>query len=237
MSKPNPTKAAHQFVEKYFPDCQGALLAGSTVRGEYTATSDLDIVIFDTSISQSYRESRFEFGWPVEVFVHNLTSYRQFFESDKQRARPSMPRMIAEAITLKDTEVIQKIQEEAQQLLDDGPEEWTADIIETKRYFITDALDDFIGSSVRAEELFIANSLAELISEFVLRTNRRWIGASKWIVRSLKHYDEEFTERFVEAFDTFYRTGDKHEVIKLADDVLKPFGGRLFEGFSLGKSK
>ena len=69
----------------------------------------------------------------------------------------------------------------------------------------------------------------------MLRTNGCWIGSSKWVVRALKHYDVKFTEEFIEAFDTFYKTGEKRKVVQLSKMVLEPFGGRLFEGFSLGK--
>lgn len=58
-----PLNAASQFVEKYFSYCQAALLAGSVVRGEATTTSDLDIVIFDKEVKNSYRESFVEFEW------------------------------------------------------------------------------------------------------------------------------------------------------------------------------
>ncbi|WP_059106222.1 nucleotidyltransferase domain-containing protein [Shouchella shacheensis] len=231
-----PIKAAQQFIHKHYPYCQGALLAGSVVRGEATETSDLDIVIFDSHIQSSYRESLIDFGWAIEVFVHNLRSYKHFFESDCERAIPSMPRMVSEGIILKDDGIIDSIKKEARALLDQGPEEWAAETVKTKRYFITDTLDDFIGCSSRAEELFIANTLAELVSEFVLRTNRQWVGASKWVVRSLTQYDAEFATHLVEAFDLFYRKGDKKEVIQLVDHVLEPFGGRLFDGFSLGKT-
>ncbi|HER2162506.1 TPA: nucleotidyltransferase domain-containing protein [Streptococcus pyogenes] len=60
---------------KHFPNCQGALLAGSVVRGEATETSDLDIVVFDKNLSSPYRESLIAFSWAIEVFVNNLTSY------------------------------------------------------------------------------------------------------------------------------------------------------------------
>lgn len=229
LNRLSPIEAAHQFINKHFPNCQGALLAGSVVRGEATETSDLDIVIFDKNLSSSYRESLIDYGWAIEVFVHNLTSYKQFFEMDYQRARPSMPRMVSEGI-------IDSIKIEAMDILNKGPEEWSEETINTKRYFITDALGDFIGCSNRAEELFIANTLAELLSEFVLRTNRQWIGSSKWVIRSLRHYDVEFANHFVEAFDTFYKSGNKNQVIQLVDYVLQPFGGQLFIGFSLGKS-
>jgi predicted nucleotidyltransferase len=228
-------KAAELFTLNHFPNCHGALLAGSVVRGEATVTSDLDIVIFDKNLKTAYRESVFEFGWNIEVFVHNLTSYKEFFKSDCERARPSLPKMVSEGIVLRDSRIMDLIKQEAKDLLEKGPEEWSAETIRIKRYFITDALDDFIGCTMRAEEIFIANTLAELVSEFVLRTNQQWIGASKWVVRSLRNYDEKFAERFVEAFDTFYKTGDKNKIIVMVDDILQPFGGRLFQGFSLGK--
>lgn len=235
--KLDPVNAAHKFVDKYYPDCQGAILAGSVVRGEATETSDLDIVIFDRTLSSSYRESLIELDWRIEIFVHNLTSYRQFFSSDCERARPSLPRMVVEGIVVKDDGIIVSIKQEARALLEKGPEEWPAKTIEMKRYFITGVLEDLIGSSQREEELFIANTLAELVSEFVLRTNRRWVGTSKWTVRALKSYDERFAKEFVEVFDVFYQTGDKSSIIRLVDEILNPYGGRLFEGFSLGKEE
>ncbi|KQL37740.1 nucleotidyltransferase [Bacillus sp. FJAT-25509] len=235
FNKLNPIEAAQHFLNKHCPNCQGALLAGSVVRGEATETSDLDIVIFDKSLSSSYRESLNEFGWEIEVFVHNLSSYKQFFKSDYERARPSLPRMVSEGIILKDTGIMEDIKKEAKDLLDRGPKKWSEETIKIKRYFITDALNDFKGSTSRAEELFIANTLAELVSEFVLRTNCKWIGSSKWVVRSLRTYNEEFANCFVDAFDLFYRTGEKNQIFKLVNEVLQPFGGQLFEGFSLGK--
>lgn len=235
VNKMNPEKAAHLLINKHFPNCQGAILAGSVIRGEATETSDLDIVIFDQHVHASYRESLIEYDWAMEVFVHNLLSYKHYFENDVKRARPSLPMMVSEGIILKGKDVIEPIKKEAKELLNNGPEEWTEEMIKLKRYFITDALDDFVGCSDRAEELFIANTLAELVCEFVLRTNRKWIGTSKWVVRSLKNYNPEFTNVFVEAFDTYYKTRDKTNVIEVVETVLHPFGGKLFEGFSLGK--
>ncbi|WP_088006963.1 nucleotidyltransferase domain-containing protein [Indiicoccus explosivorum] len=229
--------AAKRILAAYFPDCDCAILAGSTVRGEATETSDLDLVIFDRKIAASYRESFIDFGWPVEAFVHNFDSYKTYFEDDIKRARPSLPRMVAEGTVIKDDGELEVIRQEARDLLARGPEKWNAETIRLKRYFITDALDDFEGSKDRAEQLFIANTLAELLSEFVLRTNGQWIGASKWIVRAMKRYDAEFASIFTAAFDDFYRKNEKHGIIDLADHVLKPHGGRLFEGFSVGKPR
>lgn len=235
MTRLEPIAAASAFVQKHFPNCQGALLAGSVVRGEATETSDLDIIIFDEGVDSAYRESLVEFGWPIEVFVHNLQSYKVYFDSDYKRARPSKQKMISEGLILKDKGIVEAIKIEATQLLQKGPEKWTEETIRIKRYFITDTVDDFIGSTNREEDIFIANTLAELLHEFVLRTNNQWIGSSKWLIRALKNHDPAFAKEFYEAFNEFYRTSNKQPLINLVDQILKPYGGRLFDGFSLGK--
>ena len=231
-----PLHAAHQFVEKYFPNCQAAILAGSVVRGEATVTSDLDIVVFDRELKDSYRESFVDFGWPIEVFAHNVTSYKKFFTMDYERARPSIQKMLAEGIIIKDDGIVDDLKNEAQEILANGPERWSDQTIDSKRYFITDVLDDFIGCSTIQEELFIVNLLAELVSEFILRTNGKWVGTSKWVFRLLKAHDEQLAFQFFEALNRYYETKDKTQIIEFVDTVLQPFGGRLFEGFSMGKS-
>lgn len=148
-----------------------------------------------------------------------------------------MPQMVAEGVILKDEGVIQTIKEEAKEFLNKGPELWPKSMIDTKRYFITDTLDDFLGCQKREEAIFIANTLAELVSEFYLRTNKQWIGASKWLIRALKQFDPKFAYDFVSAFDQFYRIGNKEAVVNLVDAVLEPYGGRFFHGFMSGEKK
>ncbi|PFK47725.1 nucleotidyltransferase [Bacillus cereus] len=229
-------EAAQNIVELQFQNCDVALLGGSVARGEATETSDLDIVIIDRNLSNCYRESFIRNGWPVEVFVHNFETYKKYFTSDCERGRPCLPQMVSEGIILKGEEgVVTSLKKEAQQLLNEGPEKWTEELMRQKRYFITDALDDFIGATKREEELFIANLLANLVHEFVLRVNGQWVGNSKWFIRVLRKYDESFAEEFVEAFDHFYRTGEKVKLIGFIERTLEIYGGRLFEGFSVGK--
>ena len=55
----------------------------------------------------------------------------------------------------------------------------------------------------KEEELFIANLLADLLHEYVLRVNGKWLGNSKWFIRVLRKYDEQYADQFVAAFDHF----------------------------------
>lgn len=231
-----PVEAAKQILASQFPNCDAALLGGSIARGEGTKTSDLDIIIFDRTLSSAYRESFIAYEWPVEVFVHNFTSYKDFFASDCKRGRPSLPQLVVEGIVLKDMKgIIPFIKKEAQQLLEKGPEPWTKEMIQQKRYFITDVLDDFIGATKREDELFIANHLAGLVHEFVLRINNCWTGQSKWFMKTLRKYDEQFAAEFAAVFEQFYKTGAKKQVIAFVNGILGMYGGRLFEGFCIGK--
>lgn len=232
-----PIHAATVFVKTNFRHCRGALLAGSVVRGQETATSDLDIVVFDETLLHSYRESIVAFGWPIEVFVYNLHSYKLFFENDRKAAKPTMPRMVSEGIIIKDTGIMEDIQLEAKALLEAGPQQWTEDTIRTKRYFITDVLDDLRGSEDRRERMFCVNALSDLVSEFILRTEQKWIGSSKWVIRSLQEHDQQLADEFVDVFDRFYKNDETEPVIAFVDRILQPFGGRLFEGFSIGKTE
>ncbi|WP_406945291.1 nucleotidyltransferase domain-containing protein [Halobacillus sp. SY10] len=230
-------EAAKGVIAERFPDCDASLLAGSVVRGEATSTSDLDIVIFDSEVTSSFRESFYAGQWPVEVFVHNWSSYRVFFDSDCERGQPSMPRMVAEGHVLKWDDRLEAVKHEAADLLKKGPPPWSKETLLLKRYFLTDALDDFVGCTERGEALFIAAKLAEQTSEFYLRANGQWSGSSKWIARSLRNYDAAFAERLIQCFVHFYKSGEKKGVVELVDEVLNPYGGRFFEGFSIGKSK
>ncbi|MDR2993158.1 nucleotidyltransferase [Bacillus cereus] len=231
-----PIEAAQSIIASQFPNCDVALLGGSVVRGEATKTSDLDIVIIDHSLTSCYRESFYSNGWPVEVFVHNFETYKTFFEMDCNRGRPSLPQLVSEGIILKGKdEIVESLKREAEDLLNKGPERWNEETMNMKRYFITDTLDDFIGATKREEEVFIANLLADLVHEYVLRVNGEWLGNSKWFIRVLRRYDEQYAEHFVAAFDHFYTTGDKNKLISFIEQTLEQYGGRVFEGFSIGK--
>ncbi|WP_050613449.1 nucleotidyltransferase domain-containing protein [Bacillus testis] len=233
--KPSARQAACLFVEERFPACDGALLGGSVVRGEGTDRSDLDIIVFEERVPSAYRQSILFKGWPVELFVHNQESYLHFTEQDCKRARPSLPMMVAEGLVLKGEIYLKAFKEDAEDRLAAGPERWSEETIRTKRYFLTDVLDDFKGSMDMGEDLMIAGDLAVKLHEFFLRTNGQWIGESKWIIRALKRFDPAFAQEFVRAFDAFYAQQKKESIIKLVEKVLEPFGGLLFEGYSAGK--
>ena len=228
---------AMPFVAAHFPTCDVALLAGSVARGTATSTSDLDIVILDCELEEAYRETFFFEGIPVEAFVHNRQSLTRYFRSDCERGRPTLPRMVAEGMMLRDNGLLADIRTEAEQFLQAGPPAWTEEMVQLKRYMITDHLNDLIGAKDETERLFIVNLLADRLHEFVLRTNRQWTGEGKWLTRQLAAWDKAYAVHFGQTFAHFYQTGDAAAIVALVDESLAPYGGRLQAGFQLGGKK
>jgi predicted nucleotidyltransferase len=230
--------AARAIVAERYDGCDVALLAGSVVRGQATATSDLDIVIVDARLAVPYRESFVAHGWPVEAFVNTPESYRRFFASDAERRTPSLPAMCAEGVVLRDRDgLAERIKMEARDWLARGPAPLSAREIRDARYALTDRLDDFIGATRRDEGMFAAHALATLAAEFVLAAHRAWSGRGKWLIRALRRFDPETAERLATALEAYYRGERKDELIAFVDDALAPFGGRLFVGYSTGKDE
>lgn len=230
-----PKEAAIEFVHNFFPTCEAALLCGSVVRKEATPYSDLDIIIFDNNIPNSYRESFRQYGWPIEAFVYNETGFWRFVEDNVKRARPSLARMAAEGKIIRDAPFLYTLQEKARLVLGKGPSPWSNREIIQARYGLTDILEDLQGSNDEFESLFIVNRLSVLVHEFLLRTANQWIGDGKWIMRALKQYDPEVADEFAWVFQQYYKNGDKEIVVEYVDRLLEPYGGRFFAGFTIGK--
>ncbi|WP_332633918.1 nucleotidyltransferase domain-containing protein [Halalkalibacter flavus] len=224
-------KAARNFLQQTFPQCDVAFLAGSAAREELTERSDLDIVILDEMQSLSFRQCFICFEWKIEAFVYNRTSLSFAFEMSRLEGIPSIPRMCAEGIILKDDGSAVEIQDVAKEYIRNGPSKWTEEKQQPMRFMITDLLDDLNSYTNDKEKMFVAYKLFDIVAEFVLRANGHWIGYGKWMYRSLLRFDKHFCERYVEVFHIFLKTGNSEPLSTLIDKVLERHGGRLFEGY------
>lgn len=230
----DPIETAKTFIEINHPECAGALLAGSCARGEATQTSDLDIIILYAGETHACRESLLFEGWPVEVFVYTGEAYLNFFASDAERGIPSLPRMVSEAIVLKESTAVTKMKSEASSIFAAGPSPWTKQKIDFNRYMITNLIDDFLDKEIGGEAYFLANAIINDLAVFSLRTRQHWIGSGKWMFRELKSMDAALANQFERSLAAFYQQYDKQAIVQLANECLEPFGGRLFEGYCVG---
>lgn len=226
---------ANRLLRELFPEAQVAFLAGSVVRGEGTATSDLDLVVVALHDDETpYRKSLIYSDWPVELFVHSLASLRSFWASDCQRRRPSLPQMCVEGLVLRDLQgLAEGLKQEARACLEAGPPALTELEQQQMRYQITDLLADFEGSRVYEETLFIVPALVAASIDFYLDMKRAWSGQGKWRWRALKRANAAEAEALSQVLHAFYAEANREPLGAWVRQVLAPHGGTFFAGFEL----
>ncbi|KHE67700.1 nucleotidyltransferase domain-containing protein [Halobacillus sp. BBL2006] len=222
-------KVAQRFLSTHFPDCEAALLSGSVVRGEATPASDLDMVILG---KDSFRKSYLFEDYPVEAFVHNEGSLDMQFFIEKQQGTPLITRMCAEGVILKGDQAAESLVEKGKTHLAEGPAALPSYKMDECRYILSDLLDDLEGSQVWQEDVYTVSAIMESCHHFVLRANQKWTGEGKWMYRSLKKFDESIAERLTQCVQTFYKENQKEPLIEFVDEMLAPYGGRLFHDYT-----
>ena len=207
-------------------------MAGSIMRGEGTAWSDIDFVVLYRALPAAYRESRLVGGIPVEMFVHDPATLGWFIDQDVMRGRPALLAMIAEgAIIGRKVAQARALQVKAAARLSAGPPPLTGEQRNALRYAITDALDDLRGKRSSAEMTAIGAMLYARLAELSLRGRRCWNGAGKWIPRLLEQADKMLAARYELAFSVLFSSGDPGAVLALGEAELALHGGPPFDGF------
>jgi hypothetical protein len=238
MDRMTAEQAASEIGRNRYQNAIAVFLAGSVIRGQATAFSDLDLVVVFEDLDHAWRESFTHGGWPVEAFVHDLETLKYFFhEMDAKSGCPSLPQMVAEGkVIAGSAEFAGSLKEMARALIAQGPPVWDETQLQTKRYQITDILDDIRDPRSAAELTASGARLYELLADFYLRSNGLWSANGKTIPRRLREVNSAFAERFENAFDELFCRNSAGSVIAMSEEVLQPFGGTLFDGYRLDAS-
>ncbi|MEM9804851.1 MAG: nucleotidyltransferase domain-containing protein [Cyanobacteria bacterium P01_D01_bin.56] len=226
---------ATKIQQDHYPNADVIFLAGSVIRGEGTATSDLDLVVVFQQLPAAYRESfRFE-GWPVEAFVHDPETLRYFFfEADKPTGVPSLPAMVSEGIEIpQPSQLSRELKQLADDVLAAGPPVWDQDAMDRSRYTLTELIDDIRAPRSRAELIATGTQLYDAVADHYLRSRNLWSAKGKTIPRRLQHVSPQFADQFEESFADLFINGETDKLIGLVENMLAPDGGWLFEGYKL----
>jgi predicted nucleotidyltransferase len=223
---------ARQLVNELYPDARAAWLGGSVVRGDATATSDLDITVLLDGPPAPRRKSIEYGGWPVELFVHTDKSIRYFADKDQERRQPSLARLIGESVVLVDTDGSgSRLQRDCLAEIAAGPRPLTPAELDLQRYGITNLIDDLVDASSDLR-VAIASILWQDAARLLLTGAGHWSGTGKGLLRELAAYDETHGTDHAQGLLNGV-TADDNSLIEEADRILDLYGGRLFAGFEL----
>ena len=78
-----PLSTIQKLIKERYVDAKAVFWAGSVAANQGTDSSDLDLVIVFESLPNAYRESFIYDGWPIDAFIHDLSTLRYFFEESR----------------------------------------------------------------------------------------------------------------------------------------------------------
>ncbi|WP_329273281.1 nucleotidyltransferase domain-containing protein [Streptomyces sp. NBC_01451] len=228
----DPVDQARRLAHDRFPDALAVLLAGSTAAGRATAGSDLDIAVLIEDGGETHRETiRFE-GRVVELFVHTRAGLVELFAVDVAARRAVLLSMYAAGIVLVDTDgEAGRARALAEANLRKGPPALEPETVETRRYGLTDALDDLTDAADRIERLAVAGVVLDAAADLLCDHHHAWIGRGKWLPRRLLEADAERGAALLEGHLHLCESGDPVRMIDAASEILDLVGGPLREGY------
>lgn len=215
------------------PNSDSLLLAVSIIRNEGTRYSDLDIVVIYKSLPKAYRESFIYNGILVETFVHDPETVDFFLNKfDKVNNSSTLAQMIVEGIEIPySTPLSSAIKKKANDFILTGPNGLDEQTNNNMRYAITNLIDDIRDPKNKSELFGTLSSLYTSLSEFYFKANGYWAGSDKYVSRLMKKINSDLEKNFFDAFNTAIMNDNVDKVIKITEDILRPFGGFLFDGY------
>ncbi len=219
-------------LAEHYPGADSAFVAGSFMRGQGSATSDIDLVVLYASLPQACRESFLFREIPVEAFVHDAETLTWFLDQDRKDGRPALIGMLVEGVLIGPRQGTGlEFKKRALKMFAEGPPPLSGDALLRLRYAITDKLDDLAVDRSAGEIIAIGAELYPLLVEIVLRGSNRWNGSGKWSAKLLGQMDGSVARQFETAFLDMYSRSDARALLRLADGLLEEHGGRLFSGY------
>ncbi len=229
------TKITNEILASKYSAARVIFLAGSVVRGEGTAYSDLDLVVIFEKLPAAYRESFYFQGLPIEAFVHDPETLNYFLhELDRPSGIPSLAQMILEGVEVPEaSEFSQSLKRLAASVIESRPPILSEGDIRKLRYNLTNLVDDIRQPRSKDELVASGTELYEALADYYFRTNNLWSAKGKSIPRILKQADADLCLRYCNSFEELFANGQPAKVVALAEEILKPNGGFLFDGHKL----
>ncbi|MCZ8330251.1 MAG: hypothetical protein O9282_02950 [Flavobacterium sp.] len=214
------------FVKRQFPEADAALLTGSFGTKKEKNNSDIDLIIFSESISQSFVEKFIIDSQKYDV-IYLSTHYNYLINelySDVFYRYGVFANMISNSKILIDKkDFLKDVIYFSKNILIKGYGKLSYEEIEFKTKLISNALEDIIDIETVGEFYFSSSLITEEITNLVLSYNSKILGRGKIKAHELEKVDPKLYHRLINSIMKY----DKEEFIKIIKEELDFFGGVL----------
>ena len=228
---------AMRLVQERYRGAVAAVIGGSFATGRQTASSDIDLLLLFDHVDAAWRNTIVYEGQTVELFAHDLATFRYFCEEiDAPRGTVPLAMMMIEgenilAASAQHAELLAL----AQATHAAGPPPLDTNNLRQCRYAITNALEDLVDSRHPGEAMAVACGLYGMLADLHLRAAGQWSGGGKHLFRRLHAHDAAIALQLDGAQRLL--AGDlpagQQAYAQVAGAILAPAGGPLLAGYEL----
>ena len=228
---------AMRLVQERYRGAVAAVIGGSFATGRQTASSDIDLLLLFDHVDAAWRNTIVYEGQTVELFAHDLATFRYFCEEiDAPRGTVPLAMMMIEgenilAASAQHAELLAL----AQATHAAGPPPLDTNNLRQRRYAITNALEDLVDSRHPGEAMAVACGLYGMLADLHLRAAGQWSGGGKHLFRRLHAHDAAIALQLDGAQRLL--AGDlpagQQAYAQVAGAILAPAGGPLLAGYEL----
>ena len=228
---------AVRLVQARYPGAVAAIIGGSFATGRQTASSDIDLLLLFDQVDAAWRNTIIYEGRTVELFAHDLATFRYFcLEIDAPAGKVPLAVMALEGenIVTSGTQY-QALRALAQAIHAAGPPALSTLQLQQRRYAITTALEDLVDSRHAGEAMAVACELYGMLADLHLRAAGQWSGGGKHLFRRLHAEDAVIAAQLDRAQRLLASDlpAGQQAYAQVAAAILAPAGGPLLEGYEL----
>ncbi|WP_312439924.1 nucleotidyltransferase domain-containing protein [Janthinobacterium sp.] len=228
---------AMRLVQERYRGAVAAVIGGSFATGRQTASSDIDLLLLFDHVDAAWRNTIVYEGQTVELFAHDLATFRYFCEEiDAPRGTVPLAMMMIEgenilAASAQHAELLAL----AQATHAAGPPPLDTNNLRQRRYAITNALEDLVDSRHPGEAMAVACGLYGMLADLHLRAAGQWSGGGKHLFRRLHAHDAAIALQLDGAQRLLASDlpAGQQAYAQVAGAILAPAGGPLLAGYEL----
>ncbi|TQM04235.1 nucleotidyltransferase domain-containing protein [Pseudonocardia kunmingensis] len=223
-----------EILDARFPDALGGLVAGSTARGEDTASSDVDLIVLLSGRPAPMRRTERVRGRLVEFFVHTEASFVEFVDRERQSRRSPLLHMCAHGLIVCDHDQrLARLQGLARDRWSAGPAPLSVGELDDRRYRLTALLadlDDLADEVDPIDRTALAAAVFTEVADLALVSRGRWSGAGRWLGRRLRDTDADLGRNLASGVRAAV-LGDATMLVTCGRAELDRLGGPLDAGY------
>ncbi len=223
-----------RIIDECYPDCFGALITGSFIKGTFNENSDVDIILFSELISESYTQKNRDFsntGYDFDITILPKNKISSLIINDVVSLNGSLTNMLSYGEIIKDNNnFLAEVIEYSKSVSNYYYPSLEYSDVDMTLIMISNALEDLDELSSENETFFTLSFIIELMTNLNIKRAKGFLGKGKNKAKNLKEYCPHFHHELENAI-TKFKAGDIQFFKNVIKANINTFGG-LKEDYS-----